>query len=88
MLQIGDGTVVCFRGSEGQVDACASQCQQGGAHAYQWCLEPHRNERCQSEAAIAARTQGSGAPELCEWTLICHTWHDKVAPMFFVEFSF
>ena len=60
MLQIGDGTVICFKFSEGQVDACASQCQQGRAHARQWCLEPHRNERCQSEAAIAARTQGFG----------------------------
>ena len=26
----------------------------------QWCLEPHRNDRCQTDAAVAVRTKGVG----------------------------
>ena len=57
---MGDGTEICFKFSEGHADACASLCQQGRAHACQWCQEPHRNEQCQTDAAVAARTKGVG----------------------------
>ena len=73
----GNGTEMCLRFSKCPSDACASPCQQGRAHACQWCVEPHSNEQCETDAEVAARTKVEWVPS--RKLLVAHRARNELA---------